>query len=86
MKAARNSRPPTTTARLEQPWNIGIRVSRGGQWSRPLLWADRIVVVSPALDDDLGLLPRMEDFRLRQLIAQAGVEGRGPVSEINSGS
>ena len=35
---------------------------------------DRIVVTSPALDDDLGLSQREEDFAIQQFIPQTGVE------------
>src|SRR2546423_10164857 len=35
---------------------------------------DRVVVASPALDDDLGLAQRVEDLAVEQLIAKAGVE------------
>src|SRR5260370_18596476 len=36
--------------------------------------ADRVVVASPALDDDLGLAQSVEDLAVEQLIAKAGVE------------
>src|SRR6266446_10748974 len=35
---------------------------------------DRVVVPSPALDDDLGLVESVEDFAVEQLVAQASVE------------
>src|SRR5512132_2324907 len=35
---------------------------------------DRVVVASPALDDDLGLAQSVEDLAVEQLIAKAGVE------------
>jgi hypothetical protein len=35
---------------------------------------DRIVVTSPALDDDLGLAQSIEDLAVEQLITKAGVE------------
>src|SRR6476661_8844757 len=35
---------------------------------------DRVVVASPALDDDLGLAQTVEDLAVEQLIAKAGVE------------
>src|SRR5438046_126468 len=35
---------------------------------------DRVVVASPALDDDLGLVQSVEDLAVEQLIAKAGVE------------
>src|SRR5215467_11815980 len=35
---------------------------------------DRVVVASPALDDDLGLAQGVEDLAVEQLIAKAGVE------------
>jgi hypothetical protein len=33
---------------------------------------DRVVVASPALDDDLGLAQSVEDLAVEQLIAKAG--------------
>jgi hypothetical protein len=33
------------------------------------MWADGIVVASPALDQDLSLLQRREDFPVQQLVA-----------------
>src|SRR5580658_5155170 len=36
--------------------------------------ADRIVVASPALDDDLGFTQRVEDLAVEQLIAQASIK------------
>ena len=35
---------------------------------------DRVVVASPALDNDLGLAQAVEDLAVEQLIAKAGVE------------
>src|SRR4029077_18287879 len=35
---------------------------------------DRVVVASPALDDDLGLAQTVEDLAVEQLVAKAGVE------------
>ena len=35
---------------------------------------DRVVVASPALDDDLGLAQGVEDLAVEQLVAQASVE------------
>ena len=35
---------------------------------------DRVVVASPALDDDLGLAQSVEDLAIEQFIAKAGVE------------
>jgi hypothetical protein len=35
---------------------------------------DRVVVASPALDDDLGPAQSVEDLAVEQLIAKAGVE------------
>src|ERR671910_952254 len=35
---------------------------------------DRIVVPAPALDDDLGLLERIEDLAVEQLVAELRVE------------
>ena len=32
---------------------------------------DRVVVTPPALDDDPGLVQRVEDFAIEQFIAQA---------------
>src|SRR5262245_4570664 len=42
-----------------------IRLRRG---------ADRVVVASPTLDDDLGLAQSVENLAVEQLIAKAGVE------------
>src|SRR5215211_2391246 len=36
--------------------------------------AHRIVVPSPALDDDLRLAQRVEDLAIQQLVAQPGIE------------
>ena len=36
--------------------------------------SDRVVVASPALDDDLGLAQTVEDLAVEQLVAKAGVE------------
>jgi NAD dependent epimerase/dehydratase family len=38
---------------------------------------DRVVVASPALDDELGLAQSVEDLAVEQLIAKAGVEAHG---------
>ena len=38
------------------------------------MWADGIVVASPALDHDPGLLQRIENLPVQQLIAQPGIE------------
>src|SRR6187200_554764 len=38
------------------------------------MWPDRVVVASPALDDNLSLSQRVEDFAIEQFIAQACVE------------
>ena len=38
------------------------------------MWAGRVVVASPILDHDLGLLQCVEDFTVEQLIAQLSVE------------
>ena len=38
------------------------------------MWADGIVVTSPALDHDLSLLQLIEEFPVQQLVAQTGVE------------
>ena len=48
---------------------------RGG-WSvaKRRVRADRVVVVPPAFDDDLGFLERVEDLAVEQLVAQLGVE------------
>ena len=35
---------------------------------------DRVVMATPALDDDLGFTERIEDFAVEQLIPKAGVE------------
>lgn len=34
----------------------------------------RVVVLAPALDDDLGLLERVEDLAVEQLVAKLAVE------------
>ena len=39
------------------------------------MWPDRIVVASPALDDDLGLTQGIEDLAVEQLITQPRIEG-----------
>jgi hypothetical protein len=36
--------------------------------------ANRVVVTSPALDDDLGFAQRVEDLAVEQFIAQAGIK------------
>ena len=38
------------------------------------MWPDRIVVASPALDDDLGLTQGIEDLAVEQLITQPRIE------------
>ena len=35
---------------------------------------DRVVVTTPALDDDLGFAERMKDLTFEQLVPEAGVE------------
>ena len=35
---------------------------------------DRVVMASPALDDDLGFTERVKDLAVEQLIPEAGVE------------
>jgi hypothetical protein len=35
---------------------------------------DSVVVSSPTLDDDLGLVQRVEDFAIEKLVAQARIE------------
>ena len=35
---------------------------------------DRVVVVSPLLDDHLGLLQAVEDLAVEQLVPEAGIE------------
>jgi len=44
---------------------------------------DCVVVPTPALDHDLPLLPRMEDFAVEQLIAQLG--SRAIPAKVRSG-
>src|SRR5215469_13017100 len=36
--------------------------------------ANRVVMTSPALDDDLGFAQRVKDLAVEQLIAQTGIE------------
>jgi len=36
--------------------------------------ADRVVVTTPALDDDLGLFQCVEDLTIEKLITQTGIE------------
>ena len=38
------------------------------------LGPDRVVMTTPALDDDLGLAERVEDLSVEQLVPEAGVE------------
>jgi hypothetical protein len=38
------------------------------------MWPDRIIVASPALDDDLGLTQGIEDLAIEQLITQPRIE------------
>ena len=38
------------------------------------MWAKGVVVATPALDDDLGLLERVEDFAIEELVAELRVE------------
>ena len=39
------------------------------------MWAVCIVVASPAFDEDLGFVQRIEEFPVQQLIPQLPVEG-----------
>ena len=39
------------------------------------MWPDRIVVVSPAFDEHLGLLQRVEDLSIEQLVSELPIEG-----------
>jgi hypothetical protein len=38
------------------------------------VWAFRVIVLSPILDDDLGLLERVEDFAAQKFVAHSSVE------------
>src|ERR687898_1466865 len=38
------------------------------------VWAKGVIVPTPALDDDLGLLERGEDLAVEQLVPELGVE------------
>jgi len=38
------------------------------------MWADRIVLPAPALDDDLSFPQRVEDLAVEQFVSQTGVE------------
>src|SRR5262245_9238952 len=66
-------RPPRFTigqrgeCRHEHPWCWWLISDRG-------VGSCRVVVASPALDDDLGLAQGVEDLAVEQLIAKAGVE------------
>ena len=39
------------------------------------MWPDRIVMVSPAFDEHLGLLQRVEDLSIEQLVSELPIEG-----------
>jgi len=38
------------------------------------MWPDRVEVAPPALDNDLSLVQRVEDFAIEQFIAQASIK------------
>jgi hypothetical protein len=38
------------------------------------MWAEGVVMTSPAFDHDPSFVERVEDFAVEQLIAQPGVE------------
>ena len=38
------------------------------------VWSDRIVVVAPLTDDDLGFFQAVEDLTVQQLVTQLAVE------------
>src|SRR5256886_10652087 len=64
-----------------EPVGVAQPATRRTQARTPLLLVacirlrhDRVVVASPALDDDLGLAQSVEDLAVEQLIAQASVE------------
>ena len=39
------------------------------------MWPDRVVVLSPAFDEHLRFLQRVEDFSAQKLVAELSVEG-----------
>jgi len=39
------------------------------------MWALRVVLTAPALDEDLGFVQRIEEFPVQQLIPQLPVKG-----------
>lgn len=53
-------------------WNNGL----GCWWfvAQCTVWAFRVIVLSPILDDDLGLLERVEDFAAQKFVAHSSVE------------
>jgi hypothetical protein len=38
------------------------------------MWPHRIVMAAPALDHDLRLAERVEDFSIQQLVSESGIE------------
>jgi len=58
---------PCGEGRYEHLWCRSPIADRG-------VWPDGVVVPPPALDDDLRLPQRVEDFPVEQLVAQASVE------------
>src|SRR5207302_10883690 len=64
-----------------EPVGVAQPATRRTQAQTPLVLVacirlrhDRVVVASPALDDDLGLAQSVEDLAVEQLIAKASVE------------
>src|ERR671913_1579939 len=47
---------------------------RGWDVAEGRVWPDRVVVPAPCLDDDLGLLERIEDLAVEQLVAELRVK------------
>src|SRR5215204_2270812 len=58
---------PGREGRYEYLWSRGSVAQRG-------MWPDRIVMPSPAFDDDLSLLQGVEDLSIQQLVSEPGVE------------
>ena len=53
-------------------WNNGL-----GRWwcvAQCTVWAFRVVVLSPILDDDPGLLERVKHFAVQEFVAHSTVE------------
>jgi hypothetical protein len=50
--------------------SAGMKTSGAGGRSKGVVWAHRIVMASPAFDDDLCLLQRIEDFPVQQLVSE----------------